>query len=102
MAPAGAPVAEHTAAQSTSANGIRSHVVTASRMDERSRVLEILRANRSGRPISKCADSAGRVVACILRESGCSHHEKIGNVPALQIAVQCAVAGIVAHDGTAT
>src|SRR5262245_57148700 len=39
-------------------------------MNERPRILEVLRANGGGRPESERAHRAGRVVAGILREGG--------------------------------
>ena len=69
--------------------------------DQRPRILEILRADRRGRPESERADRTGRIVAGILREGGRALDEQIRHVPALQISVERAVPWIVAHDGAA-
>src|ERR1700757_3519842 len=58
-----------------------------SRMDERSRALEILGGHGIGGPISERADRAGRVVAVLLRKHRRAHDEEIVRVPCLQIAV---------------
>src|SRR5262245_39428575 len=72
------------------------------RMNERPRILKVLRANSGGGPESECAHRAGRVVAGVLREGGRALDEQVRHVPALQIFVQGTVARIVAHDSAAT
>src|SRR5689334_15383187 len=54
--------------------------------------------DRVGCPVGERADGAGRVVAMILREHARAHDEQVRYVPALQVAVDDAVARIVAHD----
>src|ERR1700677_5136058 len=90
-----------SAAPSSSARDNLGKYELSSRMDERSGVLEVLRTDGGGRPGGKGAHRAGRVVAGVLRKRGGAHHEQIGHVPALQIAVERAVARGVAHDGAA-
>src|ERR1700689_4780376 len=58
-----------------------------SRMDKRSRVLEVLGPDRLGRPVGERRDRVGRIVAGVLRKGARAHDEKVGNVPTLQIAV---------------
>src|SRR5271155_933628 len=72
------------------------------RMDERPWVLEILGADRRGAPVSKRRDGASRIVAGILGESACTLYEQVRHIPALQIDVERAVAGIAPHDRAAT
>src|SRR5271165_3278675 len=71
------------------------------RMDERPRVLEILRADRRSAPIRERCDGACRVVAGVLRKRARALHEQVRDVPTLQIPVDCAVARIGPHDGAA-
>src|ERR1700756_1250573 len=106
MSPARAVGAAYDAAPSNAAP-IRTGRVSArryfgfSRMHQRARVFEILRSDGGGGPVGEGADGAGRIVSGVLRKRACSYDEQIGHVPALQIAVQHAVAGIIAHDGAA-
>src|SRR3984957_1247975 len=72
-----------------------------SSMDERSRVLEVLSLDRLGRPVGERRNGASRIVAGVLRKGARAHDEKVGNVPALQIAVEGAGRGVGSHDRAA-
>src|ERR1700741_5061049 len=68
---------------------------------EWTRTLHVLLHDRVRRPIGECAVCISGVVPGVLREGGGPHYEKVGYVPALQIAIQRAALGISAHDCTA-
>ena len=68
-------------------------------LDQRSRVFEILVADRVRGPIGEGADGAGRVVAGIVRERRRAEHEYVRDIPALQILVERAVGRVRSHDG---
>src|ERR1700756_5488545 len=89
------------AAPSNSTGDTSDKYVVSSGMDERARVLEILRSDCRGGPKGECAYRIGRIVTGILRKCACTEHEQVGHIPTLQISVHRAVAGIVAHDGAA-
>src|SRR3984957_1561340 len=72
-----------------------------SRMDEGSRVLEVLGPDRFGRPVGERRDRTGRIVAGVLRKGARTHDEKVGNVPALLVAVDRAGRGVGSHDRAA-
>src|SRR5215468_10023527 len=63
--------------------------------------LQILVYDRVRRPIGERADRIRGIIPGVLREGGSSHYEKVGYIPALQIAIQRAALGISAHDCTA-
>src|SRR5271155_1836825 len=73
-----------------------------SRMNESSRALEVLRPDRRRRPIGEGRNGASWIVAGVLRKGARAHDEEIGNVPALQIAVERAGRGVDPHDRAAT
>src|SRR5262245_14507295 len=87
--------------RSEAASRIPASPVLCLRMYERPRILEILRADSGGRPECERGHGAGRVVAGILRKGACALYEDIRYIPALQIPVDHAVAGIGSHDGAA-
>src|SRR5665213_344811 len=64
-----------------------------SNMDERARVLEVMRSDRRCRPVRQSRRGAGRVVTRILRKGAGTHDEQIRHVPALQIAIDGAGPG---------
>src|SRR5271157_4351621 len=57
-------------------------------MDEGPRVLEVLGPDRVGRPVCEGCNRAGRIVAGVLRKGARAHDEKVGDVPALLVAVE--------------
>src|ERR1700749_615139 len=59
-----------------------------SRMDERSRILEVLGPDRLRRPVGERRNGASRIVAGVLRKGARAHDEKVRYVPTLQIAVE--------------
>src|SRR5579871_3398657 len=76
-------------------------IVSRLRMDERPRIFQVLGADGCSRPKSQRPDRTGRIVTGVLRKCSRALDKEIGHVPALQITVERAVAGIVAHDGAA-
>src|ERR1700716_1759833 len=68
-------------------------------IDERSWVLQILIADRRGRPIGERAQRSGGVIASVLRIGTRTHHEQIWHVPALQITIERARRPIGPHNG---
>src|SRR5262249_54801466 len=74
---------------------------SASRLNQRPRLLQILRLDRIQRLVGERAHGAGRVVAGVLREGARADDEEIGDVPALQVFVDDAGVGVRAHDGAA-
>src|SRR4051794_7263208 len=94
------------AASAADAGGVRSSNATdklnpRSRMHQGPWIFHIAGLDLVGGPQSHRPQSAGGVVAMLLRESAGAHHKQIVRVPALQIAVHHAVAGIAPHDGAA-
>src|SRR5580658_7155139 len=80
-ATASADVNSRAAAQ---ANAPRSGIfLLVLRIDQWSRMFEILTADRFRRPERKRADGAGRVVASVLRERAGAEHKQIRHVPVL-------------------
>src|SRR5581483_4562343 len=73
-------------------------MVDPSGLHQRAGIFQVLGLDRIGCPVRERADSTGRVVAGILRESGRAHYEQIVQIPALQIAVDGARPRIAAHD----
>src|SRR3954447_4433260 len=53
-------------------------------IDQRSRFLQILIADRRRGPEGERRDRAGRIVARVLRKCACTEHDEVGHVPALQ------------------
>src|SRR5271165_3345380 len=68
---------------------------------ERARTLQVLVYDRVRRPIGECADRIRGIIAGVLREGGGTHHEQVGYIPALQVAIRRAAPGIGTHDRTA-
>src|SRR5882757_8181842 len=81
--------------------GPRAVRMIASRPHQRAWALEIVLHDCACAPIGKRPDSAGRVVAAVVREDRGAHDEQIVGVPGLQIAVDRAGLGVGAHDGAA-
>src|SRR5690242_8245471 len=71
-------------------------------MDQRSGLLQVLAADRLGRPVCQRGNRARGVISGILREGSCSLHKKIWDVPALQVSVERARCRIAPHYGAAT
>lgn len=56
--------------------------------DQRTRIWQVILADRVGCPIGKRTHHSGRVILNVLRKSRSPHHENIVLPPCLQIAVQ--------------
>src|ERR1700722_6956375 len=63
--------------------------------------LQVLGLDGIGRHISERRHGAGGVVAGVLGKRAGAHGEDVGYIPALQILVDHAVLGVIAHDGAA-
>ena len=69
--------------------------------DQGSRAFHVLQPDRLRRPIGQGRRRGGGIATGMLGKRGRADHEQIGDVPALQVAVDGAGAGIVAHDRAA-
>src|SRR5580698_373422 len=92
-----APVLPARATNSAAAPANRS-IFLRLRIDQRSRLFEILVSDGVRRPIGECTHGQRRVVAGVLWEGAGAEHEQVRDVPTLEIPVYRAGPGIGAHD----